>query len=204
MNKPLVNALLILAAVAVYGTLHSYLASLTVKAWVERELGETAGRWYRLFYNVVAAVTLVPVLALSALLPDQKLYVVPFPWGMLNILVQIGAVIGLVVGLLHTGALSFLGFSQLSGGRRGLGMGGLVTRGMYATMRHPLYTFGLLFLWASPSITVNHLAFNLGATGYFVVGAWLEERKLLREFGEAYDSYRKRTPMLIPFFKRVR
>jgi len=31
-----------------------------------------------------------------------------------------------------------------------------------------------------------------------LIGAYFEERKLLREFGEAYAIYKNTTPMLIP------
>jgi protein-S-isoprenylcysteine O-methyltransferase Ste14 len=39
---------------------------------------------------------------------------------------------------------------------------------------------------------------NIVLTIYLVVGAYYEERKLVREFGEAYTSYQQKTPMLIP------
>jgi protein-S-isoprenylcysteine O-methyltransferase Ste14 len=71
---------------------------------------------------------------------------------------------------------------------------------LYRLVRHPLYTFSLLVLWLNPVVSQNSLAFYLGATLYIVIGAYFEERKLLREFGEAYADYMRRTPMLIPFF----
>jgi protein-S-isoprenylcysteine O-methyltransferase Ste14 len=45
---------------------------------------------------------------------------------------------------------------------------------------------------------------NIGLTVYILIGALFEERKLLREFGEAYAEYRRRTPMLIPWFRIIR
>ena len=53
----------------------------------------------------------------------------------------------------------------------------------------------------TPLLTWNLLALNLGATIYILAGAWLEERKLLAEFGEAYADYRRRTPFIIPWPK---
>jgi methanethiol S-methyltransferase len=76
--------------------------------------------------------------------------------------------------------------------------GQLVTRGLYRVVRHPLYTFSLLFLWLSPSVSQNSLTLYIGATLYFIIGAYFEERKLLRDFGEAYAEYKRKTPMLIP------
>jgi protein-S-isoprenylcysteine O-methyltransferase Ste14 len=76
--------------------------------------------------------------------------------------------------------------------------GQLVTHGLYRVVRHPLYTFSLLFLWLTPTMSVNSLTLYLGATLYILVGAYFEERKLLRDFGTAYADYKRKTPMLIP------
>ena len=46
------------------------------------------------------------------------------------------------------------------------------------------------------------LVTNLVLTAYFVIGAILEERKLVAEFGEEYREYQKRVPMLVPGRKR--
>jgi methanethiol S-methyltransferase len=48
------------------------------------------------------------------------------------------------------------------------------------------------------------LAFNLGLTAYLFIGAYFEERKLVREFGEAYRGYQQRTPMFFPRLIRQR
>jgi len=69
---------------------------------------------------------------------------------------------------------------------------------LYRVVRHPLYTFSLLFIWLSPSVSQNSLTVYIGATLYTLIGAYFEERKLLREFGEAYAIYKNTTPMLIP------
>ncbi|HVP21556.1 MAG TPA: isoprenylcysteine carboxylmethyltransferase family protein [Anaerolineaceae bacterium] len=75
----------------------------------------------------------------------------------------------------------------------------LVTEGLYRYMRHPLYTMGLVVVWLTPVMTWNTLALNLGITLYVFFGAYYEERKLHRQFGAAYEAYRKSTPMLVPF-----
>jgi protein-S-isoprenylcysteine O-methyltransferase Ste14 len=197
---PIVSFALILAAMLLYGLVHSLLASLTVKAWMQRWLGEWGGRLYRLVYNLFAVASLLPVLALPALLPDHRLYVIPFPWALLTLAVQGLAVLALGIGLLQTGVCSFLGLSQLNGSNP-TGPSRLVVRGLYRWVRHPLYSAGLVFIWLTPLMTTNLLAFNLGATIYLVVGAMFEERKLLREFGQDYARYRAATPMLVPGLK---
>ncbi len=195
--------LLILLALAAWGALHSWLASLPVKAWVERALGKPAVRAYRLFYNGAAFVTLLPVLALARLLPDARLYAIPWPWLAVTVLLQALAVGVLLVGVKQTGAGAFLGVEQLwEEGSQAVPR--LVDGGLYRWVRHPLYTAGLVFIWLAPVMTANLLAFNLGLTAYILVGIRFEERKLLREFGEQYATYRGRTPMLIPGPKNSR
>ena len=104
----------------------------------------------------------------------------------------------LIVGVLQTDTLSFIGLSQLFAEEK---PSALVTKGLYRLVRHPLYTAGLMILWLSPQVTVNSFTLYLGATVYILVGAYFEERKLLREFGQAYEDYKSKTPMLIPGLK---
>jgi protein-S-isoprenylcysteine O-methyltransferase Ste14 len=52
-----------------------------------------------------------------------------------------------------------------------------------------------------PVMTLNLLAINLSLTVYILVGAYFEERKLRREFGQVYRDYADVTPMFIPFRK---
>jgi len=188
---------IILAAILIYGVIHSFLASLWTKARVRTGLGSLARRGYRLAYNLFAGATLLPLLALPGLLPDRGLYRIPFPWVLLSIFFQVAAAAALGIGLLQTGLWSFLGIQQLLGSIENEPPV-LVVHGLYRWVRHPLYTAGLVFIWLIPVMTVNLLAFNIGLSGYILVGAIFEERKLLREYGTAYAEYRARTPMLVP------
>ncbi len=192
---------IIFVAVMVYGVLHSLLATHPAKDLARRWLGEASGRVYRLAYNIFAAVSLLPVLALVALLPDRRLYTLPSPWSFLALTMQGVAVLALLVGLWQTGAWSFLGLEQLvrpTGGDEPQ----LVIRGLYRWVRHPLYTAGLVFIWLTPQMTTNLLVLNVGLTIYLIIGAYFEECKLLRQFGPAYAEYQRRTPMIVPGLRR--
>lgn len=194
---------LILLACAAYGALHSWLAAARVKAWAARRWGAAGERYYRLAYNLVATVTLLPLGGLIWLAPDTTLYTLAAPWSWLARGAQAAGLLGLAYGVLQTGPLHFLGLSALSPLFRPERRGTLVTGGLYRWVRHPLYTCGLLVLWAQPVLSWNGLATALGLTAYILVGIRFEERRLLDEFGAAYAAYCTRTPMLVPGWRRV-
>lgn len=190
---------LILASV-VWSIVHSWAAALETKGTAERLFGPGARRWYRFAYNVFSTLTFLPILLMLALLPDRPLYAVPMPWAAGFLVLQALGGILLVVGVLQTDTLSFIGLRQLLQDPETI-QAGLVTHGLYRYVRHPLYSAGLMVLWFTPQVSLNLLTVFVVLTVYLIVGALFEERKLLREFGQAYANYRARTPMLIPFLR---
>jgi methanethiol S-methyltransferase len=76
--------------------------------------------------------------------------------------------------------------------------GPLTVRGPYLWVRHPFYLFSLIMIWSSPDISLDRLLFNLLFSAWIVVGTYLEERDLARQFGDDYKRYQGRVPMLIP------
>ena len=66
---------------------------------------------------------------------------------------------------------------------------------------NPIYTCTFLLIWLMPIMSWNILALNIGVTAYMLIGAQIEERKLLLEFGDSYDQFRKDTPFIIPWIK---
>lgn len=79
----------------------------------------------------------------------------------------------------------------------------LITNGPFAIVRHPMYAglmlaaIGALLIYA----TWTAVFFACFAP-LMIVRAWREETALPAEFGEQWQEYYKRVPMLVPRFRR--
>jgi len=187
----------VLVACAIYGVIHSALASSTVKDFAERKLGSRAKRIYRFVYVIFACAALIPLAVVVLAAPDARLYIIPAPWIYLALALQVGALACLVYSLLQDKPMQFLGLAPIlfppeKGAHK------LNTTGFNAWVRHPLYFFSFVLMWLFPIMTWNLLALFGGLTVYTIIGSLLEERRLLKEFGTQYKEYQKRTPWLIP------
>lgn len=196
----------IVLAVALFALIHSFLAGQDVKQKVQEIIGDRAYYGlYRIVYNVFAVITLAPASWFLFQQPSETIWQVEgFP-ALLMMAVQFIGVIGLCFALMQGNPGRFAGIEQLSAylNSRTLPLPPepLQIGGLYGVVRHPLYLFSLLGMWFSPIMTITLLAFNLAATLYFVAGSLVEEKRLVKAFGEPYREYRQRVPWIIPFLR---
>ena len=123
----------------------------------------------------------------------------PIRWAMIMVFLAAGA--GAWWGSKSLGDFDALGVKpalRAFGSQKSIAATPFTVRGPYRWVRHPLYLFSLIIIWSCPIFTLDRLLHNGLWTIWILIGATLEERDLVDCFGEAYRSYQKTVPMLLP------
>lgn len=156
-------------------------------------------------YSIASGIALAAVLVLWQR-SSVPVWSVDPPWSLAFRASFVAAILGVVLGFRALRGFDGFGLRPIRDRRRGRTRpsGPLAVNGPYRWVRHPLYTGVLVMIWSCPAVTLDRLLFNLLWTGWMVVGTLLEERDLLREFGDDYRTYRAAVPMLIPWTLRPR
>jgi protein-S-isoprenylcysteine O-methyltransferase Ste14 len=179
--------------------LHSFLITAAVTRFVQKHLGKTY-RYYRIFYNFIALVSLIPVLVYSFSFKGIPVFRWEGPFRIIQGILIFLALLFFIGGARQYDFASFIGIRQI---RENSACGILTddcrlnTVGMLGIVRHPWYSGGILIVWAR-NLDMSTIVTSLVISGYFLIGAFLEERKLLSEFGEEYSDYQQHVSMLFP------
>lgn len=181
-----------------YCTLHSAMISETATGFLKRTLGESF-RFYRLFFNAVAVLTLLPILWYAHSLREEAIFRWEGVWLVPRYLLLASGILLVIAGGRRYSFGQFLGISQLRGASSGglASGGGIDSGGVLGLVRHPWYTAVVVLLWAG-DLDATALVSNGVLTAYIIVGAMLEERKLVHEFGDEYRRYQERVSMFVP------
>jgi protein-S-isoprenylcysteine O-methyltransferase Ste14 len=122
---------------------------------------------------------------------SKTIYNIEYPWIIIvYILILVGSVI-FVLGAIEMDPLAFLGIKKAE-------TDVLSKKGIHGIVRHPLYLGVIIVYWSFPTLKTIDLVGNSGLTLYLIIGAYLEERKLIEKYGKEYREYKSETPMLIP------
>jgi len=173
-----------------FALVHSLLAMPLVKEKMRRLIGGSLP-WYRLTYNLLALAMFGWVML--AWQSTRVLYLVPGVWSLLMQGLQLILLFAMLLCLRQTGLRKFLGTTREDDEQEVL-----CTSGCHAVVRHPLYLLSLAFFLLNPVMTTRWLTLSALGTVYLLLGARLEERRLLEQFGEAYAQYQQRVPFLFP------
>jgi protein-S-isoprenylcysteine O-methyltransferase Ste14 len=189
-------SLYIVLYLAGFAALHSLLAGLKAKTMARNLFGSRVDPWYSVVFSSVAVITIIPLVIMLILFPGRTLYVAPTPWIWFIILVQILVGLGSLKAFLDA-PHRFLIRAQLAMPQslEALPIG---IKGIYCWIRDPFLLSGLLLIWLTPFMTENLLLAYLIITVYLFLGSLHWESRLLIQFGEAYRSYQKKVPRMIP------
>ncbi len=181
----------------IYFGLHSLFASLWLKSRV-------AARWpnlmprYRLLFNLLALLLLVPPLVLMWRLGGEPLWRYQDFGDVLRFTLMGLAMAGFIWSLRYYDGREFIGLRQLRQGLRQIeDQERLQLSPLHRFVRHPWYSLGLVLVWTQEMDPARLLSACM-VSGYLIIGSMLEERKLLVYHGQRYQRYRDRVPGLVP------
>ncbi|WMW25073.1 isoprenylcysteine carboxylmethyltransferase family protein [Methanolobus sediminis] len=182
-----------------FAAIHSLLASLPFKRFIRRSLGSRADELYMPVYNLIAVITIIPLVYLLYKNPGEFLYIVPSPWRWLMVG---GQVIALIVGprALRDAPHRFQLKAQLSAPNSPDSIH-LNIHGVYRWIRDPFLLSGLVIMWLTPFMTTNLLIIYILTTIYLIMGSIHWESRLVAQFGDEYRDYQKHVHRIIPRLK---
>jgi methanethiol S-methyltransferase len=174
--------------------------STLVRPGIKRRLAKfIPEEYYSAFYGLTSGIFLFPVLILWQKSPTIIVSADEIIYWILRFLFFL-CIAGFFWGSKSLGSFDMLGVKRLmryirnSPGKPQQ----IMAKGPYRWVRHPLYLFLLVLIWSCPMLTLDRLLFNILWTVWIVIGTYLEDRDLHREFGSQYLEYSSRVPMLIP------
>lgn len=175
------------ALIAAFGVVHSVMA----RPWFKRRWVPAAAE--RSTYVLVASAQLALIVWQWRPIADVVWTAPALP---MRVIYGLGVVL-IAVATFQTNHWDFIGLRQAWLGARYTPVP-FVERGLYRYVRHPMMVAIVIWLWATPVMTLGHLVFALAMTGYVVVGVVFEERALVRTLGEPYLAYRRRVRAFVP------
>ena len=175
-----------------FAVFHSILAMDHAKNKAEKLMGK-GYRYYRLIYSIISFPLIIPAFWVwaSSSKSSPLVYAIPDNLYPLVILVRLCAIGLFGYAALQTDVLEFIGIKREK-------KKSLITRGSYAIVRHPLYLAGILILITNMKMTQLDLLATLLISGYSVIGAFIEEKRLISVYGEEFRQYKQQVSMFIP------
>ena len=181
--------------------LHSILISVTVTEYLKKRLG-SGFRFHRLFYSVFSLATLLPLMYYAHSIRSGPF----FRWDGYLVIVRYALILTgsylFVAGARHYSFSELFGIRQIAAGRmEATSSDGdtFAVSGIHSAIRHPWYLAGILIVWAQ-DLSFFVILNNIVISFYFIIGSFLEERKMMRKFGEKYRDYQRTVSMFVPYY----
>ena len=183
--------------------LHSVLAGQKVKTFFYAKFPASA-KYYRLIYNVISTITIFPAIYLQLSIQSPRWFYTNALSQYLAYLLILSGIVVMILAFKNYQTSEFIGTIYLKKNNKlnsSISESSLATSGLNAVVRHPLY-FGILlslFGYLIHQFNTKTLIMGVIFFIYLIIGTYLEEKKLIQEFGEDYKKYQKNVKMLIPY-----
>lgn len=181
---------------------HSLLIAPAVSDAAFRRISWLA-RWHRLLYNGFAALTLIPLMVVTAQAGGAPVFGWEGWWNLLRLVMLLSALLLFRGGAAEYDTQALLGLRQLRTGESQLLLSDspkFADSGVFGLVRHPWYLGSLLFIWSVlPAYPPGPFLAAVILSLYLVVGTLLEERKIIARHGDSYRLYQQRVSMLLPW-----
>ncbi|MFA6147554.1 MAG: isoprenylcysteine carboxylmethyltransferase family protein [bacterium] len=201
-----VNPVKVIAAWGAFALFHSLTVSERYERCARGFLGDVRfDAYHRLLFTLYTAAATAAALLYVRSLPDLPFYHLE---GWIRVVFHGVQILGAGLLLWTPWDLKeFVGLRQWERHRNGERQAPdrnerLFTGKAYGVVRHPLYLGCSLLLAFHPTQTWNSAATVAAVIAYFYIGTFLEERRLVRQFGEAYREYQRRVPRFLPLPRR--
>jgi protein-S-isoprenylcysteine O-methyltransferase Ste14 len=167
------------------------LAANSVKQYFENQF-PTTYKYYRFAYSTFATIGLVGIMLYSGLIPKEYLFASK---GVVRYVSLVCAAFSVIIFKQAFRGYKFSFFVGLKNGEEEF-----VTTGILKHVRHPLYSATILIVlgYFLFDPTLATLVSALCIFLYLPIGIYLEEKKLIQQYGSRYLQYKKEVPAIIP------
>jgi len=180
--------------------------SLTIIDYAKTKLTDNY-KYYRIFYNLIAIGTFFPLLVYKNSIDSTLVFSFEGFMIIVQICLIVLSLVFFIAGAKKYDMMHFMGLGQLLSGQSHSTLshdGTLNTSGVLSITRHPWYFASIVFIWSyNTNIFLSTFILNTIFTIYLFIGVYLEERKLIKEFGDVYLDYQQKVPMIFPKLRRV-
>lgn len=190
----MIEYVIVIIMSSLFGLQHSGVSALRVKARI-------IDRWGKEGYSTIFTVTSILTLGAAFLSMNfwNWLYFIWDPT-LIQPLLFIPGILAMIAGVIVAAKASKVISVSTVADMRTDRKPELITGGLYAGIRHPLYLATILAFGAIALIYSFPIVFTfvISMIVYTLIGAYFEERKLILHYGEEYLEYKKRAGFILP------
>lgn len=176
----------LVAGWAIYLTLHSVLASDSIKR-------KFPSNGFRKFYILMSLAGLIAIMYYGASIESPKFFVVKGPLKYISFILTAFGVMTIQSAFSQYNFMAFIGAIDEKKE--------LKTEGILQHVRHPVIA-GVILIFLAFFFFLPNLPTLVSCLCVFVyvpIGIWLEEKKLIATYGDQYIEYKKKVPAIVPF-----